>query len=101
VAGATLAFSPKMGSLALFLSEAGDLDDFSATYKLLKFIGKKLRTTLRVEYSNGGACGTLDTKSPGEPQCGKMTLVLNAAKIPQSLSFTADLQPCEAGVSRA
>jgi hypothetical protein len=41
VAGATLGFSAKMGSLAPFLSKAGDLDDFPARFKLLKFIGKK------------------------------------------------------------
>ena len=53
-----------MGSLAPVLSKAGDLDDFPARYKTLKFIRKNLRAALRVEYSTGGGWGTLGEESP-------------------------------------
>ena len=63
--GRDRAFSAKMGSLAPFLSKAGDLGDFPARYKRLNFIGKNLRAALRVGYSNGAGYGTLSRKSPG------------------------------------
>ena len=56
-----------MGSLAPVLSKAGDLNDFPARYKPLKFNGKNLRAALTVGYSNGGGWGTLPRNSLNRP----------------------------------
>jgi hypothetical protein len=61
------AFSAKMGSLAPFLSKAGDLGDFPDRYNLLNFIEKNFRAALRVEYSKWGRMGNPGRKFAQSP----------------------------------
>ncbi len=62
MAGAAAEYAAKMRSPGPVLSKAGDLGDFPARYKMLKFIGKIFQATLRVAYLNGGGWGTLNGK---------------------------------------
>jgi Holliday junction resolvasome RuvABC endonuclease subunit len=69
-----------MDSLEPVLSKTGDLGDFPARYKLLNFIGKNLRATLKVGYSDGGGyqgvpVGTIKRYATGKGNADKAAMV--------------------------